>query len=45
MFAPLLERWLAPARAALGAQAAEAARRAGLALSADEAVEYALRDE
>ena len=43
--APLAEPWLAPAFAALGgrgAPAAEAARAAGRAMTAEEAIEYAL---
>jgi non-specific serine/threonine protein kinase len=35
---PLLERWVAPARAALGPRAASAARAAGQALTTDEAI-------
>jgi hypothetical protein len=40
----LLERYLGPARSALGAQA-DAARQRGLELPFDEAVEIALRED
>jgi predicted ATPase len=45
MFVPLIDRWLARARAALAPDAADAAWREGLAMSFDQAVEYALGDE
>ena len=40
-----LKRWLRPARRALPAAAAEAAWRAGLAMSFDQAIDYALGGE
>jgi non-specific serine/threonine protein kinase len=45
VFARQVERWLAPARAALAAGAAEAAWSEGLAMPFDQAIDYALDDE
>jgi hypothetical protein len=45
VFGRQVERWLAPARAAVDRAAADAAWREGLRMSFDQAVEYALDDE
>jgi non-specific serine/threonine protein kinase len=42
---PLIDRWLARAGTALAPEAAEAARREGLAMSFDQAVAYGLGEE